>query len=61
MVATGSRANRPAEVRPGVPLPFSKGRVVCSTEMGNLAAIPKAAAVIGGGVIAVEYATGDVP
>ena len=29
-IATGSRSNRPLEVRPGVPLPFTKGRVICS-------------------------------
>ena len=56
-IATGSRSHRPAELRPGVPLPFTKGRVICSTEMGSLAELPTAVAIIGGGVIATEYAT----
>jgi pyruvate/2-oxoglutarate dehydrogenase complex dihydrolipoamide dehydrogenase (E3) component len=29
-IATGSRANRPKELKPGVPFPFTKGRVICS-------------------------------
>jgi len=29
-IATGSRAHRPAEIRPGVPLPFTKGKVIDS-------------------------------
>ena len=32
-------------------------RVVCATEMGGLVTLPTAVAIIGGGVIAVEYAT----
>jgi len=56
-IATGSRSHRPVELRPGVPLPFTKKRVVDSTEMGSMSQVPKAASVIGGGVIAVEYAT----
>ena len=56
-VRVGSRANRPTELRPGVPIPFEKGRVVCATEMGSLTELPNALAIIGGGVIATEYAT----
>ena len=43
--------------RSNVPLPFAKMRVVCATEMGGLVTLPSAVAIIGGGVIAVEYAT----
>lgn len=56
-ICTGSRAYRPSELSNGVSLPFAKGKVLCSTEMGSLPAVPSSAAVIGGGVIAVEYAT----
>ena len=67
-IATGSRPNRPKimrqrvsgdskEMHPDVPVPFRKNVIVDATEMGTLKDIPKAAAVIGGGVIAVEYAT----
>lgn len=56
-IATGSSANRPSEVSPGVALPFTKKRVVCATEMGSLLELPSAVAIIGGGVIATEYAT----
>lgn len=56
-IATGSRSYRPDELRPGVPLPWTKDRVVCATEIGSLAELPNAVAIIGGGVIAVEYAT----
>lgn len=37
-------------------LPFRKGVVVDATEMGCLTELPNACAIIGGGVIAVEYA-----
>ena len=55
-IASGSRPNRPDELRPGIPLPFLKGRVVTASEMA-LVALPSSIAIIGGGVIAVEYAT----
>ena len=55
-IASGSRPNKPEELRPGVPLPFLKGRVVTASEMA-LVALPNSIAIIGGGVIAVEYAT----
>jgi pyruvate/2-oxoglutarate dehydrogenase complex dihydrolipoamide dehydrogenase (E3) component len=42
---------------PGVPIPFEKGRIVCATEMGSLNDLPNSLAIIGGGVIATEYAT----
>lgn len=56
-VATGGRAHRAKELAPGVPIPFTKGIVIDSTEMGQISNLPNAAAVIGGGIIAVEYAT----
>jgi pyruvate/2-oxoglutarate dehydrogenase complex dihydrolipoamide dehydrogenase (E3) component len=56
-IATGSRPNRPAELKPGVDLPFTRDVVIDATEMGQLTDLPKAAAILGGGVIAVEYAT----
>ena len=59
IIAAGSRPNRPTELprSNNVPLPFTKMRVVCATEMGGLVTLPTAVAIIGGGVIAVEYAT----
>lgn len=67
IVATGSRPHRPKkmaqrfaqkEENKEVVIPFKKGVVVDATEMGALNDLPtQAAAVIGGGVIAVEYAT----
>eukprot|EP00968_Pinguiococcus_pyrenoidosus_P021863 scaffold2945_cov244-Pinguiococcus_pyrenoidosus.AAC.8 len=57
-LATGSRPARPATLRnTDAPIPWTPGVVMDSTGMGNLANLPKAAAVFGGGVIAVEYAT----
>ena len=55
-IASGSRPNRPSELPSGVSLPFLKGRVVTASEMA-LVALPTSIAIIGGGVIAVEYAT----
>lgn len=61
VIATGSRPNRPSTVYPGAIsplLPFeSTTRIVTATEMGNLKELPNAVAILGGGVIAVEYAT----
>lgn len=37
-------------------LPFKKGVVVDATEMGTIVDLPDSCAIIGGGVIAVEYA-----
>lgn len=37
-------------------LPFKKGVVVDATEMGTITNLPDSCAIIGGGVIAVEYA-----
>jgi NAD(P) transhydrogenase len=66
-VATGSRPNRPREMdqrwarlpeNRSVSIPFRRGVVMDATEIGSLPRLPaQAAAVIGGGVIAVEYAT----
>lgn len=58
-IATGSRPTRPETLSPDGPdLPFSKtNRILTATEMGQLKELPNAVAIIGGGVIAVEYAT----
>uniref|UniRef100_A0A6U8N6N8 NAD(P)(+) transhydrogenase (Si-specific) n=1 Tax=Eutreptiella gymnastica TaxID=73025 RepID=A0A6U8N6N8_9EUGL len=52
-IATGSRAARPDTV------PFMKDRIVDSTEICSTLAmgLPKTCGIIGGGIIAVEYAT----
>eukprot|EP00903_Cladosiphon_okamuranus_P010142 g9603.t1 len=55
-IATGSRPNRPPKLRSGSMLPFKKGVVVDATEMGTITELPDSCAIIGGGVIAVEYA-----
>lgn len=52
----GCRPNRPSKMRSGSRLPFMKGVVVDATEMGTITDLPNACAIIGGGVIAVEYA-----
>lgn len=51
-----NRPNRPASLRSGCLLPFKKKVVVDATEMGAITELPNACAIIGGGVIAVEYA-----
>jgi NAD(P) transhydrogenase len=56
-IATGSRPNRPSSLSNGVIIPWTTGRVVCSTEIVNLPALPNSIVIYGGGVIAVEYAT----
>ena len=56
-IATGSRAHRPKEISPSVPIEFSKGSVIDSTEMSSIIDLPKSVVIFGGGVIAVEYAT----
>jgi NAD(P) transhydrogenase len=56
-IATGSRAHQPNEVRKGVPIEFIKGLIVDATEISSITNLPKAIVIIGGGVIAVEYAT----
>lgn len=53
---TYDRPNRPPVLRTGSKLPFKKGVVVDATEMGTVTDLPDACAIIGGGVIAVEYA-----
>lgn len=50
------RPNRPPKLRTGSQLPFKKGVVVDATEMGTITDLPDSCAIIGGGVIAVEYA-----
>uniref|UniRef100_A0A7S2Y1R6 NAD(P)(+) transhydrogenase (Si-specific) n=1 Tax=Fibrocapsa japonica TaxID=94617 RepID=A0A7S2Y1R6_9STRA len=60
IIATGSRANIPA-VLPGtnVRIPFleSGGRIVDATKASGMSELPNSILIIGGGVIAVEYAT----
>ena len=58
VIATGSRPNRPKALQSGVELLFDKSdRIVTATEMGSLKELPNAVAILGGGIIAVEYAT----
>ncbi len=51
IIATGTRPYRPAHI------PFDNDRIVDSDEILNLQRIPRSMAVIGAGVIGVEYAT----
>jgi len=51
ILATGSRPRRPDDV------PFDKKRVLDSTSILNMKHLPKTLTVIGGGVIACEFAT----
>mmetsp|Transcript_4100 Transcript_4100/g.4230 ORF Transcript_4100/g.4230 Transcript_4100/m.4230 type:complete len:468 (+) Transcript_4100:32-1435(+) len=58
-IACGSRPYKPEHLyrsKPNVPLQFIKGRIVTASEMA-LVSLPTSIAIIGGGVIAVEYAT----
>ncbi|EKU23104.1 soluble pyridine nucleotide transhydrogenase, partial [Nannochloropsis gaditana CCMP526] len=57
VIATGSRPSRPKELRPGVPIPYTSRLVIDATQIANLKELPDSLAVIGGGVISVEYAT----
>lgn len=45
------------ELRPGVPIPYTSRLVIDATQIANLKELPDSLAVIGGGVISVEYAT----
>jgi len=51
ILATGSRPRRPADV------PFDKQRVLDSTSILNMKELPKTLSIVGGGVIACEFAT----
>jgi len=51
ILATGSRPRRPADV------PFDKERVLDSTSILHMKELPKTLTVVGGGVIACEFAT----
>ncbi len=55
VLATGSRPRRPADV------PFDKERVLDSTSILNMRRLPRSMLVIGGGVIACEFATMFAP
>ena len=58
VISTGSRAHKPNELQPGnVPITFQKNKVIDATEISTLTALPNSVVIIGGGVIAVEYAT----
>jgi len=50
LVAVGTDPARPASV------PFTPGRVIDSTDLLNLKALPKSLVIVGGGVIGTEYA-----
>ncbi|MDQ6968782.1 MAG: Si-specific NAD(P)(+) transhydrogenase [Mariprofundaceae bacterium] len=51
ILATGSRPRRPADV------PFDKQRVLDSTSILHMQELPKTLSIVGGGVIACEFAT----
>jgi len=51
ILATGSRPRRPADV------PFDKHRVLDSTSILHMRELPKTLSIVGGGVIACEFAT----
>ncbi|PCI43890.1 MAG: Si-specific NAD(P)(+) transhydrogenase [Proteobacteria bacterium] len=51
ILATGSRPRRPADV------PFDKERVLDSTSILHMQELPKTLTIVGGGVIACEFAT----
>ena len=55
ILATGSRPRRPAEV------PFDRERVLDSTSILGLRRLPERLLVVGGGVIACEFATMFAP
>ncbi len=55
VLATGSRPRRPKEV------PFDKDRVLDSSSILNLRRLPRSLLVVGGGVIACEFATMFAP
>lgn len=57
MTPSSCRPNRPHTLASGAQLSFHKGLVVDATEMGTIPELPEACAIVGGGVIAVEYAT----
>lgn len=57
IIATGSRPSRPKELRSGLPIPYTSRKVIDATQIANLKSLPESLAVIGGGVISVEYAT----
>lgn len=48
-IATGSRPNRPSHYSSHVPLDFTQRYVVTATELGNMAEVPRAVVVLGGG------------
>ena len=58
VISTGSKAHKPSKLQPGnVPINFLKNKVIDTTEISTLTELPKSVVIIGGGVIAVEYAT----
>ena len=58
MISTGSRSHKPTELHPGnVPITFIKNKVIDSKQLSSMLDLPKSVILIGGGVIAVEYAT----
>ena len=58
VISTGSRSHKPTKLHPGnVPITFIKNKVIDSTQLSSMLDLPKSVIIIGGGVIAVEYAT----
>ena len=57
IIATGSRPHRSRSVGNNVSIPYTSRKVIDATQMSVLKKLPKSVGIIGGGVIAVEYAT----
>ena len=57
IIATGSRSFQPCQLVNKVPINFVKGKVVTADSLSSLSQLPRSIVIIGGGVIAVEYAT----
>jgi len=55
-IATGSTPNRPVKLK-NVDIPWGHNRMLDSIKIGNLDQLPDSLGIIGGGVIAAEYAT----
>jgi len=56
-IATGSRAHRPNKIYKNISIEFVPNVIIDSTEMSQIVDLPRTVGIIGGGVIAVEYAT----
>lgn len=57
VIATGSSPLLPSTLANGSPIPYESGKIYSYVDAGNLASIPDSIAIIGGGIIAIEYAS----